>query len=219
MPNNRSSFSNLQNFVTNITNSLTTLVVDPLNTFTCTLTPVAASAGGDKTIGSLLTKVLKFANGYAAASDDFHSIIEDLTLPDVIANGEQLSLLHGKLNLGTSIPLPADNTFKMTVLNLAPTPFIETVIYPWMQAVNGVSSINGTPKDADLNYPRADFTVTFPHLSVLTGTTEGVPVYVYYNVRPISVETYNPSNKPQQSLYRSITFTFDYFSINTQPSA
>lgn len=214
MSKTNSSFNNLKTFITSLaTNNEST--VDPYNTFRCKFEFVKPYHNPKKYkyIKGSLVKLIDL--------DDWHTVIEDLKLPDVIIDGGTVSLLHGKYNLGTTIPLPVDNKFSVSFLNIAPSPIIETLMYPWMKACVGVDSAVNNEKEGeltDLDYPRADFTVSFPHLKLLTPASSNTyyPVYKYLNTRPISIETFKPSNKPATSLYRTVTFTFDYFICEEQ---
>lgn len=216
-----SSISNLTQFVNNLhPNNGTIARIDPFNNFECTLTFVEHTANISAWTARFDTAIKPFIvtgsnTGTGILDNSFHALIEDLTLPNIIVNGEQVPLMHGKYHTGTVIPLPADNTFTMTLLNTAPSPIIETVIYPWLQEMSGVVENNTTA----LDYPRADFTIVFPHLqrpipsNMDINNTPNIPCYMYHNVRPVSIELYNPSNKPNTKMYRTVTFTFDYFTI------
>ena len=207
---NNSSFTGLRNFVNELNANTAQQAVDPYNTFNCWFTLVAPY--------SVVLSTYNITNSYIGAihNKELHKYIEELKLPDVITDGGSTPLLHGKYNLTTTLPIPVDNKFTVSFINLMPNPIIETVMYSWMQAVAGVGLINTEVGAAnDLDYPRADFTVTFPHLR-LFNTNDNVkyPQYTYHNARPINIQTYKPSNKPATSLYREVQFAFDYFSIS-----
>lgn len=211
---NNSSFNGLRNFVNELNANTAHQAVDPYNTFNCRFTLVEPY--------SMALSTYNITNSYIGAIGDteLHKYIEELKLPDVITDGGSTPLLHGKYNLTTTLPIPVDNKFTVSFINLMPKPIIETVLYPWMRTVAGVDNLNSTAGEAsDLDYPRADFTVTFPHLR-LFNTTDNVeyPQYTYHNARPINIQTYKPSNKPATSLYREVQFAFDYFSISYENS-
>lgn len=210
------SANGLRTFVDRL-HSNTETHIDPFNDFLCAFDFVKCSDNDDVSIIAkglqqkldTLAKKGITTTTYTSIDNDIHGYIEDLALPDVMMNGAAISLLHGKFNCANAMPMPVDNMFTMTVLNITPNPILETVFYPWMRALGGVNSENGeNGRLDDLNYPRADFTVKFPHLSL-----DGA-YYVYYNARPVNIETYKPSNKPAQKMYRNVTFTFDYFMIH-----
>jgi len=208
---NNSSFNGLRNFV-NTLNEDTAKAIDPYNTFECYFTFVVPDTKKYflKNFKNFLIK-----NIYIGNNIELHKYIEELKLPDVITDGGSTPLLHGKYNLTTTLPIPVDNKFTVSFINLMPNPIIETMMYPWMQAVAGVGFINKDVGAAnDLDYPRADFTVTFPHLTLFGINAGAYPKYTYHNARPINIQTYNPSNKPATSMYREVQFAFDYFSIS-----
>lgn len=202
---NNSSFTGLRNFVNELNANTAQQAIDPYNTFKCYFTLVEPYSKNFTT------------NSYIDINNDIelHKYIEELKLPDVITDGGSTPLLHGKYNLTTTLPIPVDNKFTVSFINLMPDPIIETVMYPWMQAVAGVGFINTDVGAAnDLDYPRADFTVTFPHLTLFDINAQAYPEYTYHNARPINIQTYKPSNKPATSMYREVQFAFDYFSIS-----
>lgn len=211
---NNSSFEGLRSFVTELNKNSAKEAVDPYNTFNCKFTLVEPYNSEE----------FSTYNSDILYKDELYKYIEELKLPDVITDGGSTPLLHGKYNLTTTLPITVDNKFTVSFINLMPKPIIENVMYPWMQRVAGVNSSNS--KDgtgSDLDYPRADFTVTFPHLRLFNNTTDGVkysqyPQYTYHNARPINIQTYKPSNKPATSLYREVQFAFDYFSISHENS-
>ena len=208
---NNSSFNGLRNFV-NTLNEDTAKAIDPYNTFECYFTFVVPDTKKYflKNFKNFLIK-----NIYIGNNIELHKYIEELKLPDVITDGGSTPLLHGKYNLTTTLPIPVDNKFTVSFINLMPNPIIETMMYPWMQAVAGVGFINKDVGAAnDLDYPRADFTVTFPHLTLFGIKADAYPKYTYHNARPINIQTYKPSNKPATSMYREVQFAFDYFSIS-----
>lgn len=212
---NNSSFNGLRNFVNELNANTAKEAVDPYNTFNCWFTVVAPY--------SMEFSTWNYTDMYVGKIHDkeLHKYIEELKLPDVITDGGSTPLLHGKYNLTTTLPIPVDNKFTVSFINLMPEPIIENVMYPWMRTVAGVDKLNLPAGNTnDLDYPRADFTVTFPHLR-LFNTTDDVeyPQYTYHNARPINIQTYKPSNKPATSLYREVQFAFDYFSISYEKNS
>lgn len=219
---NNSSFSGLKNFITDLNDKHKPIqyAIDPYNTFNCKFTLVVPYSSRRILFSTYIKKTSRYMGDIH--NKELYKYIEELKLPDVITDGGSTPLLHGKYNLTTTLPIPVDNKFTVSFINLMPKPIIENVMYPWMQRVAGVNSSNSEAGEAgeaiefgDLDYPRADFTVTFPHLK-LFNTNDNVeyPQYTYHNARPINIQTYKPSNKPATSLYREVQFAFDYFSIS-----
>ena len=207
---NNSSFGGLKKFVNELNEKPAQHAIDPYNTFNCKFTLVEPY--------SVEFSTYNITNSYIGDihNKELYKYIEELKLPDVITDGGSTPLLHGKYNLTTTLPITVDNKFTVSFINLMPEPIIENVMYRWMRTVAGVDNLNLSAGVAgDLDYPRADFTVTFPHLR-LFNTTDNVeyPQYTYHNARPINIQTYKPSNKPATSLYREVQFAFDYFSIS-----
>lgn len=216
---NNSSFIGLRNFVNELNANTAKEAVDPYNTFNCKFTVVAPYSSMFRILFSTYIKTIRYIGDIH--NKELHKYIEELKLPDVITDGGSTPLLHGKYNLTTTLPIPVDNKFTVSFINLMPEPIIENVMYPWMRTVAGVDKLNSEAGEADdLDYPRADFTVTFPHLR-LFNTTDNVeyPQYTYHNARPINIQTYKPSNKPATSLYREVQFAFDYFSISYEKNS
>ena len=149
----------------------------------------------------------------AGISESMHHLIEDITVPDVSITGESKSLLHGNYQTLTTYPLIIGGHFDIKFLNLAPNPIIETIMYPWMETCT--VGYKDEPQESDLNYPKADLTIVFPHLYKFRQLTMHQPYYKYFNIRPIQIEMYNPSNKPNDKMYRKVTFAFDYFAVLT----
>ncbi len=214
---NNSSFTHLRNFVNELNANTAKEAIDPYNTFECWFTLVAPHSSLYRLIFSAYTKTSRYIGDIH--NKELHKYIEELKLPDVITDGGSTPLLHGKYNLTTTLPVPVDNKFTVSFINLMPNPIIETVMYPWMRTVAGVDKLNLPTGEAnDLDYPRADFNVTFPHLKLFDIDTQPYPQYIYHNARPINIQTYKPSNKPATSLYREVQFAFDYFSISYENS-
>ena len=216
--NNTQSYGKLQQFIHQLHKPDIDYRVDPYNTFLCQIDmvdPITKRPWSDILSGLHVPIDPNFDPNSGLLNKDIHALIEDITIPKISSAGNSESLLHGKYQTFTTYPLMTDGTFSIKFLNTAPNPIIESVIYPWMKDCS--LGFNENPSLEDLNYPRADLTIIFPHLYIDSGLNAeqmaAIPYYKYFNIRPINIEMYSPSNKPAQSMYRSAVFAFDYFAV------
>ena len=221
----RSNFYGLRNFVNHFQSEGAEYHPDPYNTF---LAQMEIVYGGENPFYSELPIALKLMNFHeklianteserkciddAKISRTIHHLIEDISSPNIsIKGGESKTLLTGPYQTLTTYPLAIGGTFEIKFLNVAPNPIIESVMYPWMKECT--IGYGEEANSYDLEYPRGDLTIAFPHLYKFAANLQDRPYYKYFNIRPVEIETYKPSNKPNDTMYRKVMFAFDYFAV------
>ena len=188
--------------------------VDPYNTFTFKFTDRAP-------------RVNTFSD--ALIGKDLHQYIKQLTLPNASINGEQINIPGVQFSTHRLMPMgDSGSTIKVEFLNTT-NPILEGVIFEWMKAY----TLNAD--DFPTSF-KSNIEIGFTHSSSSSAPMFDEPrmeefgksdksnfnsyidnyKYKYYGVRPIEMTTYNPGNEPMTEFYRSVTFAYDYFWIESR---
>ena len=128
--------------------------------------------------------------------------VQNMSLPTIKSNATgEIDTLFGKCPLNGNAVIPESNTFTMTVINTK-LPLMEFLFYPWMKEVT-------LPYWA---YETAPYTTA----EVIVDFSKHADIqYHFHGSRPTAINTYEPTQEPDTTITRDVTFTFDFMTIQT----
>lgn len=153
------------------------------------------------------------ALGMSSGSDSSNQLIlslgfyiQNVTIPKLqIKEGQTIDTLTGTFSIPGNVIQPDSNTFILSIINTK-VPLIDRVFYPWMREVTlpywSYSSCPYTTATVKIDMTKhADFS------------------YVFYGCRPSAIQTEQPTQEPDQTITRDVTFQFDHMTIQSSLTA
>lgn len=129
--------------------------------------------------------------------------VQSISVPKMMMFGEAKSTtLFGEFPVNGLYVQPDTNKLQMDIINTK-LPLIERIFYPWMREVTlPYWSYNTQP------YTTATITIDFSkHMDIQ---------YVFYGCRPSNLDMIQPTQEPNASITRQITFIFDCMFITSR---
>lgn len=125
------------------------------------------------------------------------AIVPNIKIPD----GAKSTTLVGEFPINGTYVIPDNNQLKLDIL-CTKLPLHERLFYPWMREVTlPYWSYETQP------YTTATITIDFNKHTDLK--------YVFYGCRPQQIETIQPTQEPNASMTRQVTFIFDFMFIES----
>lgn len=127
---------------------------------------------------------------------------QSITVPKLkIPDGNKIQTAIGEFSTNGNYVIPDNNNLQMDIL-CTKLPLHERIFYPWMREVTlPYWSYISQP------YTTATITIDFNKHTDLK--------YVFCGCRPTSIDTIQPSQEPNGSITRQVTFLFDFMFIES----
>lgn len=128
--------------------------------------------------------------------------VQSATVPKIkIPDSAKSTTLLGEFPINGTYVIPDNNQLQLDVL-CTKLPLHERLFYPWMREVTlPYWSYTVQP------YTTATITIDFSKHTDLK--------YVFYGCRPTAIETLQPTQEPDASITRQVTFIFDYMFVKS----
>lgn len=128
--------------------------------------------------------------------------IQNIDIPQMkMEDGGTSDTLLGKFPVNGRFVMPDNNNLRMDVINTK-LPLMEMIFYPWMREVTlPYWSYDTAP------YTTATITVDFSKHQDIQ--------YVFYGCRPNQIESMHPTQEPDTTITRQVSFAFDFMFINS----
>lgn len=132
--------------------------------------------------------------------------IQSITVPKLqIKEGQTIETQLGAFPIPGNIVQPDSNTLIMSIINTK-VPLLERVFYPWMREVT-------LPYWSYAQCPYTTATIT------IDMTKHADFSYVFYGCRPTVIQTEQPTQEPDQTITRDVTFQFDHMTVQSSLTA
>ena len=127
--------------------------------------------------------------------------IQKITLPNLEVPVDSVKTIFGEFPVTEIYVKPDNNQIMMDILNTK-VPLHERIFYPWMH-----ETTHPFWTYADHPYTTAKVTIDM--------TKHADVKYVLYGVRPMRINTYDPSQELPSSFARPVTFIFDWMIVTS----
>lgn len=165
--------------------------IDPVNYFRVALKYIP----DDTTVNH--NKIFGFKTDY-----DITPFIQSIELPSIsITNDTAADTIVGSIQTHKMYITPSEQTFRVSLINTK-YPLVENWLYPWLREITQPEW-----NYADYPYTKAEF--------IIDMTEHNNVKYVLNGCRPTALPSFPPTHELTSKLTREVTFTFDYFWVET----